>query len=251
MGTIASLHLISSNLAQAAFDQAAAACWAELDDLERIFSPHDERSEIRRLASGELMLGEANPLVSTVAEDCEEARERTRGLFDPWSKGWFNPTGYVKGWAAERVAERYLAPLLASLGVDAIGLWLGGDIWLRTNSDSDWVWQVAIADPHHPGGIKARLEIKDGAVATSGIAERGLHIDDPRTGEPATTVASASVIADRLVDADLWATTAVVAGFDNLDWISQAGTRAGLLVANNGRTRRWVGAYELVEAGNQ
>ena len=38
-----------------------------------------------------------------VANLCADARDLTDGAFDPWSvPGSFDPSGYVKGWAASR-----------------------------------------------------------------------------------------------------------------------------------------------------
>jgi len=239
-----SIHCVGDEDTRPLFDEAVAGCWADLDEIEGIFSPFRETSQVRRIAAGELSLADADPRVRVVTQACTTWRERTDGLFDPWWKGWFDPTGYVKGWAIESVAETYLAPLLGLS--QAVGISAGGDVWLRTLDGADWSWQIGIADPHQRGAIIATLSLANGAVATSGTAERGLHIIDPRTGTPASSIASASVIADSLVTADMWATTAVVAGFEDLSWISTAQVRSGLLVATDGRTRRWVGSVELL-----
>jgi len=87
--------------------------------------------------------------------------------------------------------------------------------------------------------------VRDGAVATSGMAERGTHIVDPRTGGGAAGVASATVVASSLAHADVWATAAVVAGFHDLGWISRAGPTAGILVADDRRVRRWLDGVEV------
>ena len=246
MGTVASLHLIGQPDDKADFDDAARRCWADLDDDERVFSPFRADSDVRRVAAGELALADADPRMREMAALCESAKQRTHGLFDPWWQGWFNPTGYVKGWAVERAANKHLLPLLGHAGVAAVGLGAGGDMWLRTAPGAAWTWGVGIADPLHEGRLIADLKISNGAVATSGTAERGLHILDPQTGQPASTVASATVVAESLETADLWATTAVVAGFADLTWIVRAGTRAGLLVAPDGSTRRWEGPVEIL-----
>jgi len=246
MGTMASLHLIGDPGNRAVFDAAAQQCWDDLDEVERVFSPFREDSDVRRLATGKITLSDADPRVRDMAALCETARNDTGGLFDAWWEGWFNPTGYVKGWAVEEAANKYLLPILDLAGVEAVGLSVGGDMWLRTSPHSDWLWGVGIADPLHARQLVADLQVSNGAVATSGTAERGFHILDPRTGQPARTVVSASVVAADLTTADLWATTAVVAGFDDLSWIAKAKTRSGLLIAPDGRTRRWQGPVEIL-----
>ena len=122
---------------------------------------------------------------------------------------------------------------------------------LFTAPDSDWRWNVGIADPRRPGQVIATLEVRNGAVATSGSAERGSHIIDPRTGEPARGVVSASVVDDSLARADLWATAAVVAGFDDRSWVARSGTRTGIVIADDGRVTRWLEgiSVDVVAAG--
>ncbi len=249
MGTPISIHVIvdrnPTSAVIADVDRAAATAFALLRTVDRIFTTFDSRSDICRIARGELAVEEADPWVGEVAEACVQALSDTRGQFDAWWKGWFDPTGLVKGWGIEAAARASLRPLLDLPEVCAAGVNGGGDMQLMTDPQSDWEWRVGIADPSHPGAIMARLALRDAAVATSGTYERGPHIIDPGTGEPATTVVSATVVADSLKCADLWATTAVVAGFEDLAWIADAPTISGLLVAPDGRVRRWVGHQEI------
>ncbi|WP_460580187.1 FAD:protein FMN transferase [Humibacter ginsengisoli] len=252
MGTVASIHLIvdgSASCEDAALPEglevAVRACFEELHDLDRVFSTYRPDSDVSRLRTGELDLGSADPRVVLVHGACVEAKEATGGLFDAWHQGWFDPTGYVKGWAIETAAERALRPLLGHGGVQAVGLGLGGDMQLYTAPGSDWSWHVGIADPHGAGQVVATVEVGTGAVATSGTAERGSHIVDPRTGSPALSVASATVIADGVTDADLWATTAVIAGFHDLSWITAPRVQSGLVVSPTGGVRRFARGVEL------
>jgi thiamine biosynthesis lipoprotein len=138
-----------------------------------------------------------------------------------------------------------LEPLVHLDGVHAVGLSVGGDMQVFTAAGSDWVWRVGISNPLNPKQVAATVEVVDGAVATSGAAERGAHILDPRTGATATSVAGATVVADRLSTADLWATTAVVAGFDDLSWIAAPGIRSGLVISPAGAVRRWAQGVEI------
>ncbi len=177
--------------------------------------------------------------------NCHAAFDRTQGRFDAWWSGWFDPTGYVKGWAAEHAHRDRLMPMLALPGVAAVGLGVGGDIQVATAPDAVWSWRIGVADPRLPDAILATIPLRDGAVATSGSAERGHHIVDPRTGEPATSVASATVVTASLTKADVWATASVVAGFDDLSWTPLLPNASGLLVAADGRVRRWAAGVEV------
>jgi len=251
MGTAVSIHVITAAESVAGESVAAAMgrVGARLHQVDRVCSPFLESSDICLIARGDLGLADADPMIAEIHRECLDARARTGGLFDPWWKGWFDPTGIVKGWAVERVVEQELAPLLEIRDVAAVGVNAGGDMQLLTAEDSPWVWEVGIVDPNDPRQMAARLSVTSGAIATSGIAERGDHIIDPRTGGAAHGIASSTVVADRLTEADLWATTAMIAGFDDLDWIATAGTRAGLLIASDGRVRRWSGGTRILADG--
>jgi len=241
MGTTVSIHVIGT--ADDTTPDAVAASIEELRDLERVFSPFLPDSDVSRIRRGEAAIASADPRVAQVAQGCVEAAQATGGLFDAWWQGWFDPTGYVKGWAVDAVARRHLAPLIRRPGIVAIGIGAGGDLRLHTAPGADWTWHIGIADPERPGAVLATVDVREGAVATSGTAERGAHIVDPRTGAPATAVRSATVVAPDLVTADVWATAAVVAG--DLGWIGRAPSTTGMLVRDDGSTRRWTRGVEI------
>lgn len=244
MGTQISIHIHCGGPRPAEnAEPAVRACFAELREIDRVFSTYRHDSDISRMGRGELDLKNADPRVAVVAAGCREAAAETDGLFSAHWAGSFDPTGYVKGWAVENAARRHLQPLVHD--AIAAGINAGGDMQLFTAADTDWSWNVAIADPHRPGLAVATMAITNGAVATSGTGERGHHIIDPRTGQPATGIAGATVVADGLASADLWATAAVVAGFENRSWIGRAETLTGLLVADDGRVSRWLGSTQI------
>ena len=245
MGTTVSIHLLSADAHPVEAEAAVAACFAELRDIDRVFSTYRPDSDISRLHRGEATPDDLDPRVAEVASACDGWELATRGRFSAHWRGWFDPTGFVKGWSVENAARRHLEPLVRLPGVVATGINAGGDLQLFTADAADWVWHVGIADPGRPGSIVATLDVVNGAVATSGTAERGAHIVDPTTGAAASGVVSATVVADGLAAADVWATTAVVAGFDDLSWIDHASTHTGLVIAGNGAVRRWLGATEI------
>lgn len=249
MGMPVSIHVRSRGARPGpGAEHAVQGCFDELREIDRVFSTYRDDSHISRIRRGELSIADADPRVATVHTACVAATAQTRGRFDANWRGWFDPTGYVKGWAVEEAARRHLAPLVER--EIAVGINAGGDMQLFTAVETDWRWSVGIADPRHPGAMIATIDVADGAVATSGTAERGHHIIDPRSRLPAAGVRSATVIADGLAQADVWATAAVVAGFDDRSWIGEAATRTGLLVADDGRITRWLGqtAIDVVAA---
>ncbi|MCZ4300001.1 MULTISPECIES: FAD:protein FMN transferase [Microbacterium] len=241
MGIPMSIHLIGpEETTNAGADRAVRACFDELREIDRVFSTYRADSDISRIRRGELAIADADGRVALVADACDLAEQETGGLFSARWRGWFDPTGYVKGWAVEAAARRHLEPLLGV--ATAVGINAGGDLQLFTAEGADWRWPVGIADPHHRGEMIAVVDVSNGAVATSGTAERGLHILDPRTGRPATGTASATIVADGLTQADVWATAAVVAGPADRSWIAAAGSRTGIIVDDDRRVTRWLGS---------
>jgi len=241
MGTVASITVVSERTERV--ERAIAACVARLRDDERVFSTYRDDSDISRLRDEGLELGDIDPRVAEVAADCRDLRERSGGRFDAHWRGWFDPTGYVKGWSTD-AATRAFDELLADGEVEAVGVNVGGDMRLRTAATSDHVWRIGIAHPTHEGELLATVEVVDGAVATSGTSERVAHLVDPRTGVHLAGPVSATVIADDLTTADAWATVAAIAGIDDLDWMPVAPVASGI-VWEHGRTRRFAGRVEV------
>jgi thiamine biosynthesis lipoprotein len=64
------------------------------------------------------------------------------------------------------------------------------------------------------------LRVRDVAVATSGLYERGGHIVDPRTGLVPTGLRSVTVIGPTLAFADAYATAAFAMGEAGLAWVA-------------------------------
>lgn len=245
MGTVASIHVHGPAATSAPVGAAIAGAMAGMRAHERVFSTYRDDSDISRLRRGEVTIDELDPRVAEVRDRCRAARDATGGLFDAEREGWFDPTGYVKGWAVDDVTARHLEPLVRMPGITAVGMNVGGDMRLLRHPESDWVWRVGIADPQDAGRMLAVLALESGAVATSGTAERGAHILDPRTGMPAAGVLSATIVAGDLATADVWATAAVVAGRDEAARILRAPVHSGLVVAADGRVSRWISGVEV------
>ena len=72
-------------------------------------------------------------------------------------------------------------------------------------------------------------------VATSATYERGAHIVDPSTGQPTTSLASATVVGPDLALADAYATALFVMGPDGLAWIEAQPGYAAFLITHDER----------------
>jgi len=241
MGMPMSIHVRGPGARSTGTDAVVAQVFDELRAADAMFSRWKPSSQLSRLQRGELTPAEADPLVREVLRLCGAARIRTDGWFDAWNAvpgrpGVFDPTGLVKTWAVARAA-RPLRELAARAGIGyAVGA--GGDVLTRPGADGA-PWMVGIEDPRERSRVLATLPAGDGGVATSGIAIRGAHILDPRTGEPAVGVLSATVAGPSLMWADVFATAAVAMGSVAVEWVAGLHGTSGLIVLADDTVHRW------------
>jgi thiamine biosynthesis lipoprotein len=241
MGTMASVHVHDAADPEA-IEAAVDEVWCELDRLEGVFSTFKPTSAIGRINRGELHLLDAGAEVTEVFDACTWLEHVSSGAFRARRPGdtLVDPAGFVKGWAAELAAQH-----LDRAGLRQWYLSVGGDIQTRGTPSSGSSWRVAIADPNRGDvhAIRAIVEVDGEAVATSGIAARGRHLWDGRTGQPSAQLASMTVVGPHLTWADAFATAAFVMGLDGIDWVAKfdgyralAVTSAGELVC---RSQQW------------
>ncbi|GAA3169078.1 FAD:protein FMN transferase [Blastococcus jejuensis] len=213
-----------------------AAAMAVLRHADATFSTYRDDSFVSRLGRGEIGLADCPPEVAEVLALGEEARRQSAGAFDvrrvgPDGRVVLDPSGVVKGWAAERAA----APLRDLPDTDFC-LSAGGDLVCRTLDPGAPPWRIGIEDPMDPQRIVAVVPVATGAVATSGTAHRGAHLVDARTGRPPLGVASVTVVASSLTWADIDATAAYAQGPDAAVWLGTRPGRTGLVVWADGST---------------
>lgn len=236
MGTVVSLTLDprdpSGRLLDAgAVDRMLAEACSVLHEADATFSTYKETSRISRMRRGELAFEEGGADVEEVIGLCAEARLASGGWFDAWSMpGGFDPTGLVKGWAAERA----LAAVERG-GARAALVNAGGDLAGYGQHRPGEPWRIGIRHPWRPDALACVVDMGPRAVATSGNYERGAHLLDPFTGEPARGVASATVTGPSLAMADALATALGAGGEEVLARIERLPAYEAYLVLEDGR----------------
>ncbi|MDQ6784299.1 MAG: FAD:protein FMN transferase [Actinomycetota bacterium] len=179
--------------------------------VDRTFSLYRPESPLSRLTRNEIGLSDCPAAVGDVLDLARVCRDLTGGAFDPrWpGNGTVDPTGLVKGWAAQAASAILTARGSLHHTVNA-----AGDLCVHGEARPGQDWAVGIAHPLRAGRVVAVVSGRRMAVATSGVAERGAQVIDPRTGLPATALASVTVVGPDLAYADAFATAGVALGDD-------------------------------------
>lgn len=215
-----------------------------LHDVDTVFSTYKTDSVVSQLRDGRMRVEDIDAGVADVIARCEIIKELTDGNFDPWSvKGGFDPSGLVKGWAADRAADILLEHGLTDFMINA-----GGDVSVRGYADKGQAWSIGIAHPYQLGQICESVRITQGAIATSGRYERGDHIVSPH-GE-AIGCSSATVVGPDCAVADAMATALLVKGKAGFEWIAQLPGYSAHIVEGD-QTISFGPAFETIEASVQ
>jgi thiamine biosynthesis lipoprotein len=221
-GTIVDVDCFSQSVGGAQLDRAMETVIEFCEDVDRDFSTYKDDSWVTRLRRGEVAIADCPDDVRAVWDLCAAAKDLTDGAFDPWAvAGGFDPSGLVKGWAADKCAD-----LLVAAGVGHVQVNAAGDLALR----GGWFdsvpgvvkpWSIGVVNPDNRAEIVKVFEITDGAIATSGTYERGAHIHDPISGLIAIGAKSATVVGPQGWLCDAMATAVMVGGQDCAQWFGQ------------------------------
>lgn len=234
MGTVVTIDVYggygpSDDAANVAFARASGV----LHEADNIFSTWKSDSTLSRLRRGEITIHKAPAAVGEIFELCKTARKASRGWFDPWAMpGGFDPSGYVKGWAAQRALDTLVSHGISNGLVNA-----AGDIAGCGGPDGATPFRIGIVDPSSPSRLACVVELA-GAIATSGTYERGAHLFDPHARRAEARLASASVSGPDLGLADALATALAVAGEVGLQIFEDLEGYEALAIGFDG-TLRW------------
>lgn len=214
-GTVVSIHLPDQDVEKSVVNTFLENSIRYLHEIDTTFSTYKESSEVSRIRRGEIEISEATPIVQEIWRLCFDAQTLTNGAFDPFQErlGGFDPSGYVKGWAADQIAL-----MGEKLGITRLHINAGGDLTLRGGMDDAKPWMIGIQHPKRAGRIAAVIPMRDGAVASSGTYERGAHIYDSSNNSIAIGALATSVYGPDGGLADALATALMVAGRDGAPW---------------------------------
>ncbi len=214
MGTVVTVDIRAPFVEDAVIE--AVVEW--LHDVDRRFSPFRPESEVTRVGTGELAFQDASSDVQAMFTLADLVRDRSGGAFDPRGHrpdGRPDPTGIVKGWAVDEAAAR-----LRLAGARNFQVVAGGDLVAAGEPMPGEPWRIGIRHPGRADATAAVLGVRDLAVATSGLYERGAHVVDPRTGAAPAGLRSLTVIGPTLAFADAYATAGFVMGEAGLAWVA-------------------------------
>jgi len=239
MGTVVSFDVRPGRTPAREIYLALAEARDRLHRADAVFSTWKPNSPMSRLRRGEIRLPDAPPEMAEVLARCRTAKEMSGGWFDPWAMpGGVDPTGLVKGWAAEQALDA-----LVQVGVEAAMVSAAGDIVVYGEPVPGRPWRIGIQAPWDRAGLIGVVDIR-AAIATSGTYERGPHVLDPHTGQPASETLSATVLGPRLDLADALATALVAGGSAALSDIERVDGYEALMIRADG-SRAATGGFTL------
>ena len=229
MGTVISIGVCDGDVPTSALDDAVR--WFHAVDAR--FSPFIADSELSRVSRGDLPETDASTDLRHVLSLCDAFAVETGGAFDARrhrSDGGLDPSGVVKGWSVDEAAI-----VLDAAGARRFAINAGGDIVVRGEPSPGRGWRIGIRHPENAASVAAVLEVRRGAVATSGGYERGTHITDPRSGHPPCGLRAVTVVGPTLAHADAYATAAFVMGLEGLAWVARHPGYGAMGITEDGR----------------
>lgn len=149
--------------------------------------------------------------------------------------------GIAKGYIADDLAAYF-----TSQGCESALINLGGNVYALGNQPDGTPWTVGIENPGVEDAVIGTVETKNKSTVASGMYEQQFELDgvtyhhilDPSTGYPAETdLESVSVVSDKSIDGDCWATILFLMGSDKaLAVLNDRDDLSGLIIKRTGET---------------
>ena len=244
--------LITMNVLRSGAEAAIERAFGWFYEIEARCTRFDPQSELMRLTGQIGVGVPVSAILFEAVQFALRVAEETQGAFDPTIGHRMEQLGFNREYRTgsvirsdlsgkepatykdvrlepQRQAIQLLRPLILDLGAVAKGLAIdlaarelepfqdfcidaGGDLYLGGSNAEGAPWSVGIRHPRSEKAAMFELRASNQAVCTSGDYERGRHILDGRTGEPAGRVASVTAIASTAMLADALSTAAFVLG---------------------------------------
>lgn len=250
-------------------------------EVERCCTRFDPTSDLQRLCAQPGDWVPVAPLLFQALRFAIDVAGRTGGAFDPCVGTALHDAGYDRHHAtgarapraggatggrwrevdcdAETGRIRLRLPMQLDLGAVAKGMAIdlaartlapwrdffvdaGGDVFAAGHNPRGVPWRVGIQHPVEPTAVIGVIPLDGRAVCTTATYERGAHLLDARTRQPALALASVSVLAPTAMAADAASTAAFVLGpVDGPAFLAEEGLAA--LVAHRDGTAVPVGDW--------
>lgn len=244
--------LVTMNVARSGAEAAIERAFGWFHEIEERCTRFDQRSELMQLTSQIGAAVPVSSLLFESVQFALRLAEETAGAFDPTIGNEMENRGFNREYRTGEIIRTAIVgegqvsyrdvhldpghrtiqlqrPIILDLGAVVKGLAIdmaarelepftdfsinaGGDLYLGGCNPEGTPWRVGIRHPRRDDAVIYELGASNQAVCTSGVYERGRHILDPRTGAPAESVASATVIAPNAMLADALSTAAFVLG---------------------------------------
>ena len=143
-----------------------------------------------------------------------------------------------KGYAVDSAVD-----ILKKSGIKSGLINAGGDLMAFGSKNRKIPWRIGLQHPRKPEEMIASLILKNKAIATTGDYQRYFihgktryhHILNPENGWPSRQAISATVIADKVTDADALATALFILGAEKgIDLINSLEGVEGMILSNLG-----------------
>lgn len=202
--------------------------------IDEKFSVYKKTSEITSINKGKFKKEKYSADMKTVFRLSEETRKETGGYFNILKDGKYDPSSLVKGWAIFNAAK-----ILGKKGFQNFYVEAGGDIQVvgnnaRLNPPAGG-WRIGIRNPFNQEEIVKVVVLTNQGIATSGTYIRGKHIYNPKAeNTPADEIASMTVIAPNVYEADRFATAAFAMGKEGIYFLEKQKDLEGYMIDKDG-----------------
>ena len=196
--------------------------------IDKKFSTYKKDSEISKINRGEIEQGNYSKEMRQIFKLSEITKVQTSGYFNIYRKGYYDPSGTVKGWAIYNAHK-----LIKNEGIKNYYIDAGGDVQVSGKNKGKF-WTVGIKNPFNQKEIVKKLLLYNKGIATSGNYIRGDHIYNPKSNKKISNVVSLTIIGPNVYEADRFATAAFAMGTDGIGFIENLNKLEGYMIDKNG-----------------